>query len=130
MVSVRRPRTASSWWASQRPAVAAAIAAAESTSGHQIVVVVRRLGSRPAARANRIAGRFRGATVVLCVDPVGRSFELRWDSSCVLPTSVVDDIGVALSQSRLADAVGLIGQHLPLRDPGSGDLPDIVDGES
>jgi hypothetical protein len=94
------------------------------------VVVVRRLGSRPKARANRIARRYRGATVVLCVDPVGRSFELRWAPDGHLPASVVDDIGVALSQSRLTDAVGLIGRHLPRRDAGSGEFPDIVHGES
>ena len=129
-MTVRRPRIASSWWASQRPAVAAAIAAAESTSGHQIVVVVRRLGSRPEVCANRIARRYRGATVVLFVDPVGRSFELRWAPDGHLPASVVAEIGVALSQSRLAGAVGLIGRHLPRRDTGSRNLPDIVDGES
>lgn len=130
MVTTRLPRAAASWWRNQRPGVAAAIAAAEATSGHQIVVVVRRLGSRPAVRASRIARRFPGATVVFCVDPVGRTFEIRWAQEGDLPTSVVDNIGLALSQSRLADAVGLVGRHVPRRTTGSEELPDIMDGES
>lgn len=124
------PRAAAAWWRSQRQAVAAAVAAAEQDSGHQIVVVVRRLGADPSAGASRIARRFPGATVVFCVDPVGRSFELRWSADGVLPTSVVDEIGDALSKSRLADAVELVGRHVPRRDQVSGDLPDIVDEES
>lgn len=130
MVTVRRPRTATAWWRSHQPAVAAAVAEAEAASGHQIVVVVRRLGSSPARSADRIAQRFPGATVVFCVDPVGKTFELRWAPVGDLPASVVDDICVALSQSRLADAVGLVGRYVPRRDPGTVDLPDIVDEES
>jgi len=127
---VRRPRTATTWWAGQRSTVAAAVAAAEAASGHQIVVVVRRLGRSPAASADRIARRYQGATVVVCVDPVGRMFEIRWHGKWAAPAGVVDELSRMLADGRLADAVALVGRVIPHGDGRGRDLPDIVDEES
>lgn len=130
MVMMRRPRTATTWWAGQRSAVAAAVAEAEAATGHQIVVVVRRLGQSPAASADRIARRYRGATVVVCVDPVGRTFEIRWHGQWAAPAGVVDELSRMLADGRLADAVALVGRVIPRGDGRGRDLPDIVDEES
>jgi len=130
VVMVRRSRATAAWWRDQRALVAAAVAAAEEESGHQIVVVVRRLGSDPAASASRLASRFTGATVVFCVDPVGRTFDVRWDGEWAVPAEFMDDLSRTLADSRLADAVTLVGRVIPRRDFPGRDLPDILDDES
>lgn len=130
MVMVRPSRTAAAWWRSQRSAVAAAVAEAEAASGHQIVVVVRRLGSDPAASADRFVRRYPGATVVFCVDPVGRTFDVRWDGEWVVPAGFIDDLSRTLADSRLADAVTMVGRVIPRRDFSGHEVPDIVDEES
>lgn len=130
MVMVRPSRTAAAWWRSQRAAVAAAVAEAEAASGHQIVVVVRRLGSDPAKSADRLVRRYPGATVVFFVDPVGRSFELRGNRDWEVPAGVVDDLARILADGRLADAVALVGRVTPRKDCPGRDLPDILDDES
>lgn len=68
------------WWKENADAVASAVDTAEKTSGHQILVRVGRLGLRPNKTADAIAAKYPGASLVFCVDPRRRAFEIRWSA--------------------------------------------------
>ena len=119
-------KDAANWWLSQKAAVAQAVDAAERTSGHQIVVAVGKLGRRPDIAANRVARRHAGASIVFCVDPLHRRFELRWPSRVTLSDDVVARTSALLAETRLADAITLVATALPAQAEGD-ELPDIVE---
>lgn len=119
-------KDAANWWLSQKAAVAQAVDAAERASGHQIVVAVGKLGRRPDIAANRVARRHAGASIVFCVDPLHRRFELRWPSRVTLSDDVVARTSALLAETRLADAITLVATALPAQAEGD-ELPDIVE---
>ena len=127
MVKNRMTRKhAAQWWLSQKAAVAQAVDAAERMSGHQIVVAVGKLGARPEIAANRVARRHAGASIVFCVDPLSRRFELRWPGQVALSDDIVMRTSALLADERLADAITLVATVLPVQAEGE-ELPDIVE---
>lgn len=118
---------ATKWWKQQREAVARAVHEAEETSGHQIVVHVGNLGRRPERSADRLAVKWSKASLVLCVDPWHRHFEIRWSGSLSIDaaraTEVVTD---PLRRQDLAAAVTALAALLPAQEPVA-ELPDVVD---
>ena len=119
-------KEAANWWLQQKPQVAIAIKEAEAATGHQIVVVVARLGKYHAARATQIARKNPGASLVFCVDVLQHRYELRWQSTVSLSQSVLDSTTKLFSEQKLADAILLVAQSLPVHTPGE-NLPDIID---
>jgi len=119
-------KEAANWWLSQKASVAQAVDTAERTSGHQIVVAVGKLGKRPEIAANRVARKHNGASIVFCVDPLYKRFELRWPSRVSLPDDVVSRTSALLAEARLADAITLVATALPAQAEGD-ELPDIVE---
>ena len=119
-------KEAANWWLQQKPQVAIAIKEAEAATGHQIVVVVTRLGKYHAARATQIARKNPGASLVFCVDVLQHRYELRWQSTVSLSQSVLDSTTKLFSEQKLADAILLVAQSLPVHTPGE-NLPDIID---
>jgi hypothetical protein len=119
-------KDAANWWLSQKADVAKAVDDAERASGHQIVVAVGKLGRRPDIAANRVARKHKGATLVFCVDPLGRRFELRWSATISLSEEVIKQTSALLAGERLADAIGLVAASLPVQPEGD-ELPDIVE---
>jgi hypothetical protein len=117
------------WWKENVEAVATAVDAAEKTSGHQILVRVGRLGLRPNRTADAIAAKYPGASLVFCVDPRRRAFEIRWSSHISLDSAIVAD--TAREPLRLHDlpaAVTAVAALLPRQAEGE-ELPDIVDDQ-
>lgn len=121
-----RRKDAASWWLSQKATVAKAVDEAERATGHQIVVAVGKLGSRPDVTANRVARKQKGATIVFCVDPLDRRFELRWSTAVTLSDKTVSEISQLLAAHRLADAIALVATVLPVQTEGD-ELPDIIE---
>ena len=119
-------KDAANWWLSQKADVAKAVDDAERASGHQIVVAVGKLGRRPDIAANRVARKHKGATLVFCVDPLDRRFELRWSATISLSEEVIKQTSALLAGERLADAIGLVAASLPVQAEGD-ELPDIVE---
>lgn len=119
-------KDAANWWLSQKADVARAVDAAERTSGHQIVVAVGKLGKRPDIAASRVARKHRGASIVFCVDPLTRRFELRWPGNVTLADDIVARTSALLAETRLADAIALVATALPAQAEGD-ELPDIVE---
>lgn len=114
------------WWKENGDAVHAAVDAAESSSGHQIVVRVGSLGRRPARTADRVAVRWRAASLVFCVDAARRRFEVRWADGIGLDEERVRDAVMDhLREHDLAAAVTALAALLPRREEGE-ELPDIV----
>ncbi|MEI6743517.1 MAG: hypothetical protein WCL35_07100 [bacterium] len=122
----RKRKEAANWWLQQKPQVAGAIKDAEAATGHQIVVVVARLGKYHAERATHIARKNSGASLVFCVDALQRRYELRWQSDVTLSQSVLDSTTKLFSEQKLAEAILLVAQSLPVHAPGE-NLPDIID---
>ncbi len=119
-------KDAANWWLSQKPTVAKAVDDAERATGHQIVVAVGKLGRRPVVAANRVAKKHAGATIVFCVDPLDRRFELRWSTAVTLPSEVIEQTSRLLAEQRLAEAIALVATALPVQAEGE-ELPDIVE---
>jgi hypothetical protein len=119
-------KEAAKWWLQQKPQVATAIKEAEASTGHQIVVVVARLGKYHAQRASHIARKNSGASLVFCVDVLQRRYELRWQSDVTLSQSVLDSTTELFRQQKLSEAIRLVAQSLPVHTPGE-NLPDIID---
>ena len=119
-------KDAANWWLSQKAGVAKAVDDAERASGHQIVVAVGKLGRRPDIAANRVARKHKGATLVFCVDPLDRRFELRWSATVSLSEEVIKQTSALLAGERLAEAIGLVAASLPVQAEGD-ELPDIVE---
>lgn len=117
------------WWKENVEAVAAAVDNAEKTSGHQILVRVGRLGRHPDRTADAIATKYPGASLVFCVDPRRRTFEIRWPANIDLDSLVVAT--AAKDPLRLHDlpaAVTAVASLLPRQAEGE-ELPDIVDDQ-
>jgi hypothetical protein len=123
---LHKRKEAANWWLQQKPQVAAAINEAEAATGHQIVVVVARLGKYHAERATHIARKNPGASLVFCVDVLQHRYELRWQSDVILPQTVLDTTTQLFKEQKLADAIRLVAQSLPVNAPGE-NLPDIID---
>ena len=119
-------KEAANWWLKQKPQVALAIKEAEAATGHQIVVVVARLGKYHAERATHIARKNPGASLVFCVDVLQHRYELRWQSHVSLDQAVIDNTTELLRQQNLSEAIRLVAQSLPVNTPGE-NLPDIID---
>jgi hypothetical protein len=122
----RKRKEAANWWLQQKPQVAGAIKDAEAATGHQIVVVVARLGKYHAERATHIASKNSGASLVFCVDVLQHRFELRWQSNVTLSQAVIDSTTELMRQQNLSEAIRLVAQSLPVNTPGE-NLPDIID---
>jgi len=118
-------KEAANWWLKQKPQVAQAIKEAEQATGHQIVVVVARLGKHHVARASHIARKNPKASLVFCVDVLQHRYELRWQSNVVLPQTVIDSTTELLRQQNLAEAIRLVAKSLPVGAPQE-NLPDII----
>lgn len=115
------------WWKENADRVAAAIDTAERTSGHQIVVWVGNLGRRPGRVADKIANKYSAASMVFCVDPRHRTFELRWSADVDVDSGrIVAAAQGALREHDLARAVTEVAAVLPRRTEGE-ELPDIVE---
>lgn len=119
-------KDAANWWLSQKAGVAKAVDDAERASGHQIMVAVGKLGRRPDIAANRVARKHKGATLVFCVDPLDRRFELRWSATVSLSEEVIKQTSALLAGERLAEAIALVAASLPVQAEGD-ELPDIVE---
>jgi hypothetical protein len=118
------------WWLEQKEQVARAIQMAESTSGHQIVVHIGSLGRHPERRADQIAQRWSRASLVFCVDPQHRHFEVRWASSLQLDgAQVTHVVAEHLKAQNLAQAITALAELLPTQQEGS-ELPDIVNDDN
>lgn len=114
------------WWLEQKDDVARAIHQAEEFSGHQIVVHVGNLGRRPERMASRLAAKWSKASLVLCVDPKHRHFEVRWASSVQLDQETVTrTVTEPLRSHDLAAAITALAALLPQQEEGD-ELPDIV----
>ena len=53
-------------------------------------------------------------------------YELRWQSDVTLPQTVLDTTTQLFKEQKLADAIQLVAQSLPINAPGE-NLPDIID---
>lgn len=126
MKHAMKRKEAANWWLSQKPIVAKAVDDAERSTGHQIVVAVGKLGRRPDIAADRVARRQKGATLVFCVDPLDRRFELRWAATVTLPSEIIAQTSELLAAQHLAEAIALVATALPVQAEGD-ELPDIVE---
>lgn len=114
------------WWLEQKDDVARAIHQAEEFSGHQIVVHVGNLGRRPKRMADRLATRWSSASLVFCVDPKHRHFEVRWAAAVQLDEdAVTHTVTEPLRAHDLAAAITALSALLPPQQQGD-ELPDIV----
>lgn len=114
------------WWREQKDEVARAIDAAEEKYGHQIVVHVGNLGRHPERMATRLAQRWSSASLVFCVDPKHRHFEVRWSQHLTLDQSdVTSAVTEPLRSHDLAQAITALAALLPIQEQGD-ELPDIV----
>lgn len=115
-----------SWRKAHEETLKRAIDEAENATGHQILVSVGSLGRNPKAAADKVASAWPTASIVLCVDPSQRLFEVRWhDASHTMDEASHAALTDALRSEDLPKAVRIISSALPPRAP-SEELPDIV----
>jgi hypothetical protein len=115
------------WWKDNAEQIADAIDTAERTSGHQILVRVGSLGRHPARVADKIATRYPQASLVFCVDPQHRVFEVRWSHSLQLdPTQATASVQEHLRAHDLPSAITALAALLPHQVEGE-ELPDIIE---
>ena len=116
----------SKWWKDNAHLIAEAIDTAERTSGHQILVRVGPLGRHPERVADKIASRYTQASLVFCVDPRRRVFEVRWSPTLQLDsaraTAAVQD---HLRSENLPAAITALASLLPHQEEGE-EFPDII----
>jgi hypothetical protein len=114
------------WWKDNAHQIAEAIDAAETTSGHQIVVRVGNLGRHPNRVADKIAARLTKASLVFCVDPKHRVFEVRWSPTLQLdPAIATASVQGHLRDHDLPGAITALAALLPRQEEGD-ELPDII----
>lgn len=119
----------SRWWKANQAEVAKAVDAAEKSSGHQILVRVGSLGRHPDRIANKIAMRYPGASLVFCVDPRRRAFEVRWTLELQLdPSKATAAVQTPLREHNLPAAITALAALLPHQEEGE-ELPDVVDDQ-
>jgi len=115
------------WWKDNSQQIADAIDTAERTSGHQILVRVGPLGRHPARVADKFAIRYPQASLVFCVDPQRRVFEVRWSQSLQLdPTQATASVQEHLRAHDLPSAITALAALLPHQEEGD-ELPDIIE---
>lgn len=115
------------WWKDNADLVKSAVDEAERTSGHQIVVWVGDLGWRPNRTADRIASRYEAASLVFCIDPRHRKFELRWSVRVAVDSGRITEAArAALKEHDLPRAIRDVAAVLPRQHEGE-ELPDIVE---
>ena len=115
------------WWKENADRVAEAIDTAERTSGHQILVRVGPLGRHPARVADKFAIRYPQASLVFCVDPQRRVFEVRWSQSLQLdPTQAMASVQGHLRAHDLPSAITALAALLPHQEEGD-ELPNIIE---
>jgi hypothetical protein len=115
------------WWKDNAQQIAEAIDTAERTSGHQILVRVGPLGRHPERVADKIATRYAQASLVFCVDPNRRVFEVRWSQSLQLdPTQATASVQEHLRAHDLPSAITALAALLPHQAEGD-ELPDIIE---
>lgn len=116
------------WWKENSELVARAVDEAEKSSGHQIVVWVGDLGWRPNKSADRLAVTYEGASLVFCVDPRRRRFELRWSAGLDVDAAAITMAAhQGLKAHDLPRAITDVSAVLPRQAEGE-ELPDVVDG--
>jgi hypothetical protein len=117
----------SRWWKENQAEVAEAVDTAEKTSGHQILVRVGSLGRHPDRIANKIALKYPAASLVFCVDPRRRAFEVRWTQAVNLDASqATAAVQAPLREHNLPAAITALAALLPHQEEGE-ELPDIID---
>ncbi len=115
------------WWKDNAQQIAEAIDTAERTSGHQILVRVGPLGRHPERVANKIATRYSAASLVFCVDPQRRNFEVRWSPTLQLdPIRATAAVQEHLRAQNLPAAITALAALLPHQEEGA-ELPDIIE---
>lgn len=115
------------WWKDNAQQVAEAIDTAERSSGHQILVRVGPLGRHPARVADKIATRYSQVSLVFCVDPNRRVFEVRWSQSLQLDSNqATAAVQEHLRAQNLPDAITALAALLPHQEEGE-ELPDIIE---
>jgi len=115
------------WWKDNAQQVADAIDTAERISGHQILVRVGPLGKNSKQAADKIATRYSQVSLVFCVDPERRIFEVRWSQSLQLdPTKATASVQEHLRAHDLPSAITALAAQLPHQEEGE-ELPDIIE---
>ena len=115
------------WWKDIADQVAEAIDTAERTSGHQILVRVGPLGRHPARVADKIAIHYSQVSLVFCVDPRRRVFEVRWSPSLQLePTKATASVQEHLRAHNLPGAITALAALLPQQEEGA-EFPDLIE---
>jgi hypothetical protein len=115
------------WWKDNAEQIAAAIDTAERTSGHQILVRVGPLGRNSKRAADKIATRYSAASLVFCVDPQHRVFEVRWSHSLHLDSNqATAAVQEHLRAQNLPGAITALAALLPQQEEGA-EFPDIIE---
>jgi len=115
------------WWKDNAQQIAEAIDTAERTSGHQILVRVGPLGRNSKRAADKIATRFPQVSLIFCVDPRRRVFEVRWSQSLQIdPTQATASVQEHLRAHDLPSAITALAALLPHQEEGE-ELPDIIE---
>ena len=115
------------WWKENAEQIAEAIDTAERTSGHQILVRVGPLAKNSKRAADKIATRYAQASLVFCVDPNRRVFEVRWSQSLQLdPAQATASVQGHLRDHDLPSAITALAALLPRQEEGH-ELPDIIE---
>jgi hypothetical protein len=110
-----------------REKLATAIKEAEARTGHQMLAMIGALNEDSAAKADRVAAQWPAASIVVCIDPARRRYELRWrDASFALDTEHAATFSELMRRFDLAAAVALLADVLPLQ-AASAELPDIIE---
>lgn len=108
-------------------AIATAVDSAENSSGHQIMVHLGDLTRNSSRRADSIAARNPGVSLLLCVDLRHHRYEVRWVPGVTIDESGVHDaIATHLSEGDVPAAIISLASLLPKQSPGV-ELPDIQD---
>ena len=115
------------WWKDNAQQIAEAIDTAERTSGHQILVRVGPLGRNSKRAADKIATRFPQVSLIFCVDPRRRVFEVRWSQSLQIdPTQATASVQEHLRAHDLPRAITALATLLPHQEEGV-EFPDIIE---
>lgn len=114
-------------WTLDRDAIAAAVDSAEDSSGHQIMVHLGNLTRNSSRRADSIAVRNPGVSLLLCVDLTNHRYEVRWAAGVSIDQSRVHHAVVAhLEHGDVPAAITSLATLLPKQAAGI-ELPDIED---
>jgi hypothetical protein len=115
------------WWKDNAEQIAEAIDTAERTSGHQILVRVGPLARNSKRAADKIATRYPQVSLVFCVDPRRRIFEVRWSPSLHLDSNqATAAVQEHLRAHNLPGAITSLAALLPHQEEGT-EFPDIIE---